>query len=112
MPKSSLPIDLSLLLSTTALAATPLGLPPVPRPADNPQSPEKIQLGDMLFHDKRLSSTGEVSWSKYHDASKAFTDNLPVSRGINDLTETRSAPTVVNTAYLKTQLRGGRQPDL
>jgi acetyl-CoA synthetase len=43
------------------LLAQPLGLPPVPIPADNPQTPEKIKLGDKLFHDKRFSSTGEVS---------------------------------------------------
>ena len=29
--------------------AAPLGLPPVPIPADNPQTPEKIALGKKLF---------------------------------------------------------------
>jgi cytochrome c peroxidase len=37
-----------------------LGLPPVPVPADNPQTPEKIALGDKLFNDKRFSTTGQV----------------------------------------------------
>ena len=39
----------------------PLGLPPVPIPADNPQSQAKIALGDRLFHEERFSSDGKVS---------------------------------------------------
>jgi cytochrome c peroxidase len=35
-----------------------------------------------------------------------------VSKGINDLTGTRSAPTVINAAYLESQFWDGRQPDL
>jgi cytochrome c peroxidase len=34
-----------------AIAAAPLGLPPVPIPENNPQTPEKIALGDKLYHD-------------------------------------------------------------
>ena len=112
MKKSNLLISFAMLLSTAAVAAAPLGLPPVPIPEDNPQTPEKIQLGGKLYHDKRLSSTGEVSCATCHEESKAFTDNLPVSKGINDLTGTRSAPTVVNAAYLQSQFWDGRQPDL
>ena len=32
-----------------------------PAPADNPTTEEKIELGKMLYHDPRLSSTGTVS---------------------------------------------------
>jgi cytochrome c peroxidase len=92
--------------------AAPLGLPPVPIPADNPQSDAKVALGDKLFHDPRFSSTGEVSCSTCHDAAKAFTDGLPVSEGINGLKGTRNAPTVVNAAYMRTQFWDGREPDL
>ncbi len=56
-------------LSMHALAA-PLGLPSVPIPADNPQSQEKIKLGDKLFHDTRFSSTGKVSCATCHDPKK------------------------------------------
>lgn len=94
-------------------AAEPLGLPPVPIPADNPQSAEKIQLGDKLFHDKRFSATGEVSCSTCHERAKVFTDSpLRVSKGIHDLTGTRNAPTVVNAAYMHTLFWDGREPDL
>src|ERR1700754_1310860 len=75
--------------ASAAVHAQPLGLPPLHIPADNPQTPEKIQLGDKLFNDKRFSSTGEVSCAKCHDPAKAFTDGpLVTSEGINKLTGT------------------------
>lgn len=96
-----------------AVAATPLGLPPVPVPASNPQTPEKIKLGDKLFHDKRFSSTGKIACATCHDKNKAFTDSpLKVSKGINDLKGTRNAPTVANAAYATTLFWDGRSPDL
>lgn len=98
--------------ATSALAAAPLGLPPVPIPADNPQTQAKIELGDTLFHDPRFSADGKVSCSTCHDRAKGFTDNLRVSKGFNDLTGTRNAPTVLNSAYLTTLFWDGREPDL
>jgi cytochrome c peroxidase len=94
-------------------AAPPLGLPPVPQSVDNPQTPKKIALGDKLFHDARFSTTGKVSCATCHAAEKAFTDSpLRVSEGINKLTGTRNAPTVVNAVYFRTMFWDGRSPDL
>jgi cytochrome c peroxidase len=101
-----------LFIGFPASAAPPLGLPPVPIPADNPQTPEKIALGDKLFHDKRFSTTGEVNCATCHDKNKAFTDLLPVSEGINKLKGTRNAPTVINAAYMRSQFWDGREPTL
>jgi len=102
-----------MLTMQAAFAAAPLGLPPVPVPDGNPQTPEKVALGDKLFHDERFSATGDVSCATCHDADKAFTDSpLPVSEGINKLTGTRNAPTVINAAYNQTQFWDGRSPDL
>ena len=92
--------------------AAPVGLPPVPVPADNPITPEKVKLGDKLFHDTRFSSTGEVSCATCHDRKKGFADALPVSEGIKKLKGTRNAPTVINAAYLRTQFWDGREPTL
>ena len=89
-----------------------LGLPPVPIPANNPQTAAKVGLGDKLFHDKRFSVDGTVSCAKCHDDKLAFTDNLAVSIGHNGLTGTRNAPTVLNAAFNKSQFWDGREPDL
>jgi cytochrome c peroxidase len=98
-------------------AKPPLGLPPVPIPADNPQTPEKIALGKKLFDDKRFSSTGQVACATCHDEKKAFTDSpLRTSEGIKKagkpLTGTRNAPTVVNAAYFDVQFWDGRSATL
>jgi cytochrome c peroxidase len=105
---------LGLLFGTPAWASdAPLGLPPVPSPANNPPTQEKIALGDRLFHDMKLSATGTVSCSTCHDRGKAFTDSpLATSKGIRDLTGTRNAPTVANAAYFTTQFWDGRSPSL
>lgn len=112
-----------LLVALVSLAATgagmaqgtapPLGLPPVPYPEANPQTPEKVALGEKLFNDKRFSSTGGVNCAQCHKADSAFTDGpLKVSEGINKLTGTRNAPTVINAAYFKTAFWDGRSPSL
>lgn len=105
------------LAADAATAKPPLGLPPVPIPADNPQTPEKVALGKKLFDDKRFSSTGQVSCATCHDEKKAFTDSpLRTSEGIKKggkaLTGTRNAPTVVNSAYFDVQFWDGRSPSL
>lgn len=107
-------LSLACVLAGSSIMAnsTPLGLPPVPIPDNNPQTPEKIKLGDKLFHDARFSADGKVSCSTCHSQDKAFTDNLPVSKGFNELTGTRNAPTVINSAYMNTLFWDGREPDL
>jgi cytochrome c peroxidase len=101
------------LAAEKAAPSPPLGLPPLPIPADNPQTPEKIALGKKLFEDKRFSATGDVACANCHEARKAFTDSpLHVSEGIRRLNGTRNAPTVVNAAYFNSMFWDGRSPSL
>jgi cytochrome c peroxidase len=94
-------------------SSTPLGLPPVPIPEDNPQTPAKIALGEKLYNETRFSTTGEVGCFTCHDQKKVFTDTpLRVSEGIEKKTGTRNSPTVINSAYFTKQFWDGRSPDL
>jgi cytochrome c peroxidase len=77
-------------------------------PSDNPQTPEKISLGQKLFFDRRLSADGTVSCSTCHDPALAFTDRKPTSVGIKGRVGQRNAPTVLNALYNKTQFWDGR----
>jgi cytochrome c peroxidase len=77
-------------------------------PADNPQTSEKISLGQRLFFDRRLSADGTVSCSTCHDPALAFTDRKPTSVGIKGRVGQRNAPTVLNALYNKTQFWDGR----
>ena len=76
----------------------------VPTPIDNPQSLAKIALGRQLFFDKRLSLDGSISCASCHDPQKAFTDQLPKSRGIKGQLSERNAPSLLNAAFLKTAM--------
>jgi cytochrome c peroxidase len=103
---------IGLIFSGSVLADKHLGLPPLTIPADNPQTPEKIALGHLLFNDKRFSANGSVSCASCHQADKAFADGLPVAIGINGQTGTRNAPTVINAAFYQTQFLDGRTNSL
>src|SRR3989442_1411755 len=86
----------------------PVALTRAAIPADNPQSPEKIALGQKLFFDGRLSADGSVACSTCHDPARAFTDGKAVSTGIKGRTGQRNAPTILNALYNKTQFWDGR----
>lgn len=77
-------------------------------PPDNPQTPEKIALGQKLFFDGRLSADGTVACATCHDPARAFTDGRPVSIGIHGRAGQRNSPTVLNALYNKTQFWDGR----
>ncbi len=48
-------------------------------PADNPETAEKIALGQQLFFDGRLSADGTVACSTCHDPVRRFTDGTTLS---------------------------------
>lgn len=83
-----------------------------PAPADNPTTEAKVELGRMLYHDPRLSSTGTVSCSSCHNTMLGGEDNRPNSMGVNGQTGGRSAPTVWNAAFNKVQFWDGRAASL
>src|SRR5437899_9260467 len=81
-------------------------------PTENPQTPEKIALGQRLFFDGRLSADGTVACSTCHDPARAFTDGRPASIGIKGRVGQRNAPTILNALYNKTQFWDGRAKTL
>ena len=102
-----------LLLVGTAQAADWEALPAKPPiPADNPQTPEKIELGKLLYHDPRLSSTGTVSCASCHSLMEGGDDHRPVSIGVHGQPGGRNAPTVWNAAFHSTQFWDGRAASL
>ncbi|MBM3993793.1 MAG: cytochrome-c peroxidase [Planctomycetes bacterium] len=90
----------------------PLGLVEIVWPDDNEYTPDKAELGWLLFFDKRLSSDGSVSCASCHAPDHAFGDGAPVSTGIGRQNGGRSAPTVINRAYGLLQFWDGRASSL
>jgi cytochrome c peroxidase len=71
-------------------------------------SPARVALGQKLFFEPKLSGNGTVACATCHDPDRAFTDNRPVSVGIDGRAGQRNAPTVLNALYNKTQFWDGR----
>jgi cytochrome c peroxidase len=90
----------------------PLGLPPLPVPDDNPMTPEKVELGKLLYFDKRVSKDGTVSCATCHDPKMAWAEHTPTSEGIGHQKGGRNAPTVINAAYATSQFWDGRAKTL
>jgi cytochrome c peroxidase len=97
---------------TAAGAGIPLGLYRVTAPAANPTSPDKVELGRLLYFDPRLSADGTVSCATCHAPAQAFADPRPVSIGVRGGRGTRNSPTVINAAYLDFQFWDGRARSL
>jgi cytochrome c peroxidase len=97
-----------------AHARTPaLGLPPVPVPADNPLTRDKIELGRRLFFDRRLSANDTISCAMCHVPEQGFTSNeMATAVGIEGRTVRRNAPTIYNAAYLRHLFHDGRADSL
>ncbi|MFO0972631.1 MAG: cytochrome c peroxidase [Phycisphaerae bacterium] len=83
-------------------------LPPVPVPADNPQTADKIELGRMLYFDPRLSGDSSIACAKCHAPEKGFSNGLQMSDAYPGTKHWRHVPTVLNAAYGKAQFWDGR----
>ncbi|MDA2926589.1 cytochrome-c peroxidase [Acidobacteria bacterium AH-259-G07] len=99
-------------IGTPVQIEAPLGLPPVPIPADNPPTAETIALGRRLYYDPILSVDNTVACGTCHKPELGFSDGKPVSQGVHGQKGTRNAPTVFNAAYYTTQFWDGRAPNL
>jgi cytochrome c peroxidase len=91
---------------------SPLGLPPVPFPADNPPTVDSIALGRKLFYEVKLSGDDTLSCASCHRPDLHFTDGQPVAMGVNRQIGMRSSPTVLNAAYNTRQFWDGRAASL
>lgn len=91
------------VVDTTASTGWAWNLPshfPTPKvPADNPLTPEKVELGRFLFFDKRLSGNGTSSCGSCHHPDKAFTDGRTLAIGSTGETHPRNSQNLANVVY-------------
>ena len=97
-----------IFLSSTTSAGNLEPFKTVPVPEQNPQTPEKIELGKKLFFDRRLSGDGTMSCATCHDPEKTFTDGLDISLSYPTTKNWRNAPTLINVAFQKYLFFDGR----
>lgn len=99
-------------LGTPVTITPPLGLPPVPIPADNPPTADAIALGRRLYYERRLSSNNTLACGGCHSPYIRFTDGLRLAGGVEGKEGTRNTPTTLNAAYYLTQFWDGRAASL
>ncbi|MBI5364061.1 MAG: methylamine utilization protein [Planctomycetes bacterium] len=80
---------------------------PTNRVADDPRA---ARLGQFLFFDTRLSSTGKVSCATCHDPALAFADGKSLSEGVGRAG--RNAPTALDAAHARWLFWDGRADSL
>jgi len=69
---------------------------------------QKVILGQILFHDARLSRDGTISCATCHDLSRGGVDNLPRSFGVGGAEGEINTPTVYNSSLNFRQFWDGR----
>jgi cytochrome c peroxidase len=68
-------------------------------PTDNPLTEAKVELGRMLFYEKKLSGDGTLACAGCHHQENAFSDINQFSTGIQGLKGGRQAMAIVNMAW-------------
>ena len=75
-------------------------------------APKKTYIGELLFHDKRLSKNNKVSCATCHDLKTGGTDGIPKSIGTGDNMGTHNSPTVYNSLFNFAHFWDGRAETL
>jgi len=91
---------------------TPMFLPAVEEPPDNPTTAEKVWLGYQLFFDNRLSKDGSMSCESCHHPELAWTSGKPTDPKVGGGPNKRNAPTMENVAYYHSFYWDGRAPTM
>jgi len=79
---------------------------------NNPQTPEKIELGKMLFFDRRLSGDGTMSCVTCHIPELGFSDGQAISLNYPTTKNWRNSPTLINVAFSRFLFHDGRTESL
>jgi len=88
------------------------GNPIQPLPLSVELNPDKVALGNQLFHDTLLSGDNTLSCASCHALNKGGTDQAQVSTGIRGQQGPINSPTVYNAMYNLAQFWDGRAKDL
>lgn len=85
---------------------------PLPDIADLQLDTEKVDLGNRLYHDTRLSGNGKLNCASCHVLAIGGDDNMPVSIGIDAQKGEINAPTTLNSGFNFKQFWDGRAKHL
>lgn len=82
------------------ILSAPANMPAIPPFPDNPLTKEGVELGRLLFYDKRLSGNNTISCATCHRQDIAFTDGVALTnKGASGNTLHRTAPSLINLSW-------------
>ncbi|KRT54349.1 Cytochrome c peroxidase [endosymbiont of Ridgeia piscesae] len=101
-----------LMVSGTPAIGSDRNEPIRPLPLTIDLNPDKVALGDLLFHDTRFSGNNTISCAHCHNLATGGTDHRATSSGINGQLGGIKAPTVFNSGFHFVQFWDGRAATL
>ncbi|PVH27090.1 cytochrome-c peroxidase [Sphingobacterium corticibacter] len=81
-------------------------------PTDNPFTESKSELGKLLFFDRRLSASKQISCASCHDPQLGFGDGKSLAHGHDRQVGKRNAMTLYNVGHYTSWMWDGRAPSL
>ncbi len=104
------PCGTELILEIPSYVTSYLGEMPIPE--NNPITIEGVELGKMLFYDKRLSGDNTMSCAGCHLQTSGFTDPEQFSEGITGELGGRNAMQIINAGWFTSFFWDGRAESL
>jgi cytochrome c peroxidase len=81
-------------------------------PTDNPLTIQGVELGRMLFYEKRLSGNNTMSCASCHKQEKAFSDDRRFSVGIQGIAGNKNSMSLANLLWTNRFFWDGRANSL
>jgi len=103
---NSPPTPYTLNIPTFVLCSSIDGSMPIP--SNNPLTIEGVELGRMLFYEKKLSGNNTISCASCHIQNHGFSDTAQFSGGTNGQLGNRQAMAIINAGWFKAQFWDGR----
>ncbi len=108
MAGSAVYAEMTVVSTRTGEVNPPLApLPEMPVPPDNKITPEKVELGKMLFFDPRLGGDASISCASCHDQAQGWAWSEDFSRGYPGTVHWRNSQTIVNSQFMQKQFWTG-----
>ena len=79
---------------------------------ERPMTPERVDLGRLLYFDPRLSKNHDIACNSCHQLDRSGVDGEPTSPGHQGQRGGRNSPTVMNAGLHVAQFWDGRAADL
>lgn len=107
------PMDKAMVAKSAKVAPAPLAaLGPPSQAPDNLTTPEKAELGKVLFFDPRMGGDASTACSTCHEPEQGWAWSEDLSRGYPGTVHWRNSQTIINSAYFPRLFWAGSAPSL